>query len=90
MHSFSKEIESIAQRLPNFIDSKINIAQNQVSSLQKMLESNDPKLKSKKGFVQISVNSKVVDISSLEIDDVFDIMNDKIKVSAKVLKKSNI
>ena len=90
MQNFSKELESIEVRFPNVIDSKINIAQNQVLTLQKMLESNHPKLKSKKGFAQISKDSKVIDISSLHVDDVFDLMSDEVSISAKVLKKTQI
>lgn len=90
MHSFSKEVESIKFRFPDIIKSKFNIAQNQVLTLQKMLESNNPKLKSKKGFAQISKNSKVIDIVSLRVNDIFDLMNNKVVISAKVLEKNNI
>lgn len=90
MDSFFKETESVKIRFPHVIQSKINIAQNQVLTLQKMLESNHPKLKSKKGFAQISKDSKVIDLESLQLGEVFDLMSDKICISAKVLKKSNI
>ena len=90
MQSFSKEIESVKIRFPNVIESKINIARNQVATLQKMLESNDPKLKSKKGFVQISKDAKVIDIASLKVDEVFDLMSDRVVISAKVLEKRDI
>lgn len=90
IESFTKEIESIKSRFPHVMQSRINIAQNQVLTLQKMLESNHPKLKSKKGFAQISKDSKVIDLASLQLGEVFDLMSDKICVSAKVLKKSNI
>ncbi len=90
MQSFYKEIESIKIRFPHVIESRINIARNQVTTLQKMLESNDPKLKSKKGFVQISKDAKVIDIASLEVDEVFDLMSDRVAVSAKVLEKRDI
>lgn len=90
MQSFSKEIESIKTRFPHVIYSRINIAQNQVTTMQKMLESNNPKLKSKKGFVQISKDAKVIDIASLEVDEVFDLMSDRVMVSAKVLEKRDI
>jgi len=86
MQNFSRELESVKVRFPDVIDGKINIAQNQVLTLQKMLESNHPKLKSKKGFAQISKDSKVIDISSLHIGEVFDAQSDKISISAKVLK----
>jgi exodeoxyribonuclease VII large subunit len=88
--NFSKELENIKIRFPHVIDSKINIAQNQVITLQKMLELNHPKLKSKKGFAQISQDSKVIDISSLHVDDVFEAQSDKVVISAKVIKRSDI
>jgi exodeoxyribonuclease VII large subunit len=90
MQSFSKEVDSIKIRFPHVIESRINIAQNQVLTLQKMLESNHPKLKTKKGFAQISKDSKVIDIASLEADDIFDLMSDRVIVSAKVLNKIDI
>lgn len=90
IQSFSKEIESIKIRFPHVIDSRINIAQNQVLTLQKMLESNNPKLKSKKGFAQISKESKVIDIDSLKVDEIFDLMSDRVVISAKVLTKRDI
>ncbi|MDQ1245579.1 MAG: exodeoxyribonuclease large subunit [Campylobacterota bacterium] len=90
MQSFSKEVESIKIRFPHVIESRVNIAQNQVLTLQKMLESNHPKLKSKKGFAQISKESKVIDIESLRVDEIFDLMSDRVVISAKVISKKNI
>jgi exodeoxyribonuclease VII large subunit len=90
MQSFFKETESIKIRFPHVIESKMNIAQNQVLTLQKMLESNHPKLKTKKGFAQISKESKVIDVESLRVDEIFDLMSDKVVISAKVLTKRDI
>ena len=90
IQNLSRDVESTKIRFPQVIDSIFSIAQNQVTSLQKMLESNHPKHKNKKGFAQISQNSKVIDIASLKVDDVFDIMSDKVNISAKVLNKNNI
>lgn len=90
MQSFSKEVESIKVRFPHVIESRINIAQNQVLTLQKMIESNHPKLKTKKGFAQISKDSKVIDIESLKVDETFDLMSDRVIISAKVLNKIDI
>ena len=84
------EIKQLRSSFDQNISFKINIAQNQVSNMQKMLESNHPKLKSKKGFAQISKNSKVVDIESLRVGDIFELMNDKVIVSAKTLEKRDI
>jgi len=90
MQNFSRDLESVKVRFPNAIDSKMNIAQNQVLTLKKMLESNHPKLKTKKGFAQISKDSKVIDIASLKVDEVFDLMSDEVSISAKVLKRTEI
>ena len=84
------EVQNGVQRLPHAIDLKINIAQNQLLSLQKMLESNHPKLKSKKGFAQLSRNAKVIDLITLEAGDVFEAQSESVRVSAKVLTKENI
>ena len=85
-----QEIKQLKQTFAYAVDNVTNNAQNQVFNLQKMLESNHPKLKQKKGFAQISQNSKIIDISELSVDDSFEVMNDKIKISAKVTSKESI
>ena len=90
MQNFHKELELVQSRFPDAIDKRLNIAKNQVALLEKMIESNNPKLKSKKGFAQISKESKVVEISFLEVDEIFDLMSDEVMIRAKVLQKSKI
>ncbi len=96
-HSLEKKLEQKMQEVKVIKDSfsyaittRLNVAQNQVQNLQKMLESNHPKLKNKKGFAQISKDSKVIDIESLAIDDIFDVQSDKVSISAKVIKRESI
>ena len=55
-----------------------------------MLESNNPKFKSKKGFAQLSLKTKVVDIAALSVDDIFQAQSDEVVISARVIKKENI
>ena len=93
-HSLEKKLEQKIGEVKVLKDSfsyamttKLNVAQNQVHNLQKMLESNHPKIKSKKGFAQISKDSKVIDISTLSVDDIFQAQSDRIFISAKVIKK---
>ena len=90
IQNFTKEHEHIKMRFPHAMDSLVNHKLNQLFNLQKMLESNNPKFKSKSGFAQISQNSKVIDLSSLSEDDIFDIQSAEISIKAKVLKKSHI
>ena len=93
-HSLEKKLEQKMQEVKIVKDSfshaiatRVNVVQNQVLSLQKMLESNNPKFKSKKGFAQISQDSKVVDISILNVGDNFALESDKIFINAKVIKR---
>mgnify|MGYP002628969118 CR=1 FL=1 len=88
--NYFKELEQIRNMFPYAIDSVLNVARNKILSLKATLESNNPKLKTKKGFAQLSVNSQVVDISDLSVDDVFDMQSDKIAIRAKVIEKENI
>ncbi|MBL0709127.1 MAG: exodeoxyribonuclease VII large subunit [Sulfurimonas sp.] len=96
-HSIDKKLEQKLQEIKvlkdsfsHSIDMKINISQNQLDNLKSMLKSKHPNLKNKKGFAQISKNSKVIDISSLELQDEFEVQSDEVFISAKVLKKGKI
>ncbi len=90
MQNFSKQLEHLRMQFPHAIDSKLHVAQNQLLNLQKMLESNNPKFKSKRGFAQISKDAKVIELSSLEVGDEFEAQDDTFSIYAKVLKKSHI
>ena len=88
--SKTKELQNIKDRFPQAIDALLTLAQNQLINLQKMLESNHPKLKTKKGFAQLSRNKKVIDISQLNVDDSFELQSESIVIEAKVLNKRKI
>lgn len=90
IQNFAKEVEHIKVRFPHAIDNIVALNLNQLTNLQKMLESNHPKLKNKSGFAQISKNSKVIKLESLDINDTFEAMNDKVKISAKVVAKTSL
>lgn len=88
--SSAKEIEYAKQSFPHAIDNLLKHHEQKLDNLTKMLENNNPKLKSKKGFAQVSKDNKVVELSVLEIDDVFEAMDNELKISAKVLQKELI
>lgn len=90
LQGFSRDISQINSRFPQAIENVINLAQGQVLHLQKMLESNHPKLKSKKGFAQISMDSKVMDISLLQENEIFQAQSDSVVITAKVINKKEI
>jgi len=90
LQNYKKDVDVLKQRLPQTMQSILSIAQNQLLNLQKMLESNNPKYKNKKGFAQIVKDSQVVDISSLHVDDIFQAQSDEYIINAKVLDKEKI
>ncbi|MGB3960772.1 MAG: exodeoxyribonuclease VII large subunit [Sulfurimonas sp.] len=87
LQNANREVAHVKNAFPNAIDMLFKLAQNQVFNLTKMLESNHPKFKIKKGFAQISQNKKVIDISQLERDDDFELQSDTVRICAKVTQK---
>ena len=90
VQGYERELVRLKQQLPQAINTQVHIAQIQVLNLQKVLESNNPKFKTKTGFAQLSRNAKVIDISVLSLGDVFEVQSDTVRISAKVIHKENI
>ncbi len=88
--SAQREVQHIKSRYPLAINAVLNLKQSQLINLTKMLESNNPKFKSKSGFAQLSQNDKVIDISSLEKEDIFEVQSDEFSIKAKVIDKTKI
>jgi len=90
IQTFTRDVAQVKSSYPQAIQSILNSANAKLSNMQRMLESNHPKLKTKKGFAQISQNAKVIDIGLLKEDDTFEAQSDSVVVSAKVLSKKEI
>ena len=90
LQGYERNMQHISQNFPQAIEAQINLAQNQLLNLQKTLESNNPKFKTKKGFAQLSQNEKVIDLDTLSKDEEFEVQSDRVIVTAKVLKKEII
>ncbi|WP_428739496.1 exodeoxyribonuclease VII large subunit [Sulfurimonas sp.] len=90
MQNYDVKVKNILERFPQLIENRINGYKEQISNLQKMLESNHPKLKRKKGFAQISQANKVIDLNSLNVDEEFEAQSDTVVIHAKVLQKREI
>lgn len=90
IENFSKQLELTKNRYPEVINSVLNFKKNQLINNKKMLESNNPKFKDKRGFAQISKNNKTIELDSLKTDDEFEVMNSEICINAKVIKKNTI
>lgn len=84
------EIEPINLRLNHRVQNILDQKRNVLTQLQNSIESQHPKYKNKKGFVQLSKNSKVIDLDVLKKDDQFEIMDEKLIVTSQVIKIKNI
>ncbi len=85
-----EEIKQLKASFTQAVEYRLNLAQNQLINLQKIVESNNPKFKDKKGFAQLSQNAQVVDIHSLNVGDEFEVQSTTVRLKAKVLTKENI
>jgi len=56
--------------------------------IDKKLRMNDPKLQVRKGWAQISVNDKTIELSEIEIDQKFMIQDATIQIVALCLSKT--
>ncbi len=80
----TRQLTPIAENLTRQANSNLIQKQNTLTTLMQALQSQDPKLKSKKGFAQITKEGKVLDLSELEVGDSFEAMDAFRSVTAKV------
>jgi len=85
-----QEIDSLKKSFTFTIDSKLNRVKQELSNIEMVLKSNHPNTKIKKGFAQISKNSKVIDIQHLKTGDQFSLQSDVVFIEAKVLNLKNL
>ncbi|MDX1295950.1 MAG: exodeoxyribonuclease VII large subunit [Sulfurimonadaceae bacterium] len=83
-------LDPVAQNLERNMTSLMTMKQAALTGMLRNLEANNPELKSKKGFAQISRSGKVVELSSLQSGDTFEAMDASVKVSATVDKSEPI
>ena len=78
-----KEIEILKKEFKNVCKNKIFTKENEVNSLRNAFEMLNPE---KREGIDISKNGKKIRLSNLEINDIFEVVNTKRKVTSKVLK----
>ncbi|MEA3374186.1 MAG: exodeoxyribonuclease VII large subunit [Campylobacterota bacterium] len=80
-----RQLEPLAENLQRGIISQIASKQSRLTNMLMLFEANDPKLKRKRGFAQLSQNGKVIELGNLKPDDTFEAMDDQYKVTSRVL-----
>jgi len=88
LESAARELTPLKQMIPRQMRSVLQTKQNQLNQLKTTFQSLDPKLKNKKGFAQVSKDTKLIDLDSLQLEDDFDVMTDTVKIKARVIQKS--
>ena len=86
LQNLQKEIEPVHVRLAHQIQTILSQKQNRLSSLKENLTANNPKNRVLSGFAQISKAGKVVSLEALHVDEDFELMNEHIKVTSRVIK----
>jgi exodeoxyribonuclease VII large subunit len=82
----TRQLTPIAENLTRQANSNLMQKQNTLTTLMQALQSQDPKLKSKKGFAQITKEGKVLELSELAVGDSFEAMDASRSVTAIVEK----
>jgi exodeoxyribonuclease VII large subunit len=85
LQNLRRDIEPLHVRLSHQMQTILSQKQNRLNSLKENLLANDPKNRIVSGFAQISKNGKVTSLEELQIDESFDLMNDRLKVTSKVI-----
>ncbi len=81
----TEEVKQLQGRFHEMIAFKMQNFTKELEHVQMLLRANHPKHKTKKGFVQLSQNHKVIDIATLKVDDIFELQSETMSVSAQVL-----
>jgi exodeoxyribonuclease VII large subunit len=96
-HSLNKKFELVSMNIDqlkhqfnNLYSQIIKVKKERLSILQSSFNVNHPKNKDKNGFVQISKNNQVVNISDLNVNDLVSLENSEFKLDCKIIKKNYI
>jgi len=86
----SLHISQLKQQLNNIFLQILKSESDKLDILKNSFKANHPSKKDKKGFVQVSQNDKIIDISNINIDDIVSLQNSQFQVDCKVLVKKSI
>jgi exodeoxyribonuclease VII large subunit len=85
MQNYQKMIEPLKNQMRYQMEILLSQKQNRLNALKENILSNDPKNRVTSGFAQISKGGKVVSLEALHVDENFELMNEKIKVTSRVI-----
>ena len=83
---FEAELIPIRNRLEDSIYMRLRQKQESLNSLKNSFEINNPTLKTKEGWAEITVNGKRVPLSSLKVGETFSLTDSSTTLKAKVIE----
>ena len=83
---FETELMPMRNRLEDSIYMRLRQKQERLNSIKNSFEINNPTLKTKEGWAEITVNGKRVPLSSLKVGDIFSLTDSSTQLSAKVIE----
>jgi len=90
LESAQRELSPMSSLFTRQMQSIFQTKTQALKQLESALKAQDPKLKNKKGFAQVSQGGKLVSLEALEVDAHFQLMSDSVSVQAKVLERSKL
>ena len=84
LEHFRRELEPLHVRLTQSITQNLNSSRNALLQLQKSYESANPKLRSKRGYAQVSCEGKVIGLNGLHVKDSITLMDAEVSIVAEV------
>jgi len=84
LESASRELKPLFSLFPQQMQRLLQNKGAALKQLENALKSQDPALKSKKGFAQVSKEGKLINLEELKVGDVFEAMSDKITLRNEV------
>ncbi len=88
LESARREIGPLLDMIPRRMQSVLQSKAQDLKQLQGAFSTQDPSLKNKKGFAQISQEGKLIELESLNEGECFDVMTDKVNIKAVVQEKN--
>ncbi|PIF03984.1 MAG: exodeoxyribonuclease VII large subunit [Arcobacter sp.] len=95
--SFQKRFEfieskiiNIKQQFKNSFRQIVRKKSDNIEFLKNSFIANHPEKKEKKGFVQLTINEKIISIEDIEVDNIITIENSKVSANCKVISKNII
>ena len=80
-----REIAPLKQMMTQQMQTLVQRKSAELKQLYVSIEAQNPELKSKKGFAQVSKEGNIIELESLNVGDIFESMTSKVTVKSEVL-----